>query len=150
MPTTTVAVEIDATPDQVWAAIEPVERHVEWMSDAESIEFHTHQTRGVGTTFRCVTRFGPVRLADEMEITEWLPGQKMGVRHVGVVTGSGRFSLTPIDLGRRTRFEWTEELRFPAWLAGRLGAGLAARTLFPLIWRRNLSRLRRLIERRPA
>ena len=33
----------------------------------------------------------------------------MGVRHDGLVTGTGRFELAPLDDGRRTRFTWREE-----------------------------------------
>ena len=51
----------------------------------------------------------------------------MGVRHTGMVTGTGRFTLTPIDLGRRTRFSWDEALRFPWWLGGPLGALVGGR-----------------------
>ena len=47
-----------------------------------------------------------------MEITEWRPGRAMGVRHVGLVTGTGRFTLRKAR-GGRTRFTWTERLRFP-------------------------------------
>ncbi len=141
-----VSVDIDATPDAVWAAIEPIERHVEWMVDAASITFETEQRRGVGTRFRCATKIGPIRLDDEMEITEWRPGAAMGVRHRGVVTGSGTFALEPIDLGRRTRFAWTEQLRFPWWLGGPVGAAVAARTVLAVIWRGNLASLRRFVE----
>lgn len=141
-----VAVEIDAVPQRVWAVIEPVERHIEWMADAESITFHGEQRRGVGTRFRCRTKVGPIRLDDEMEITEWEPNVAMGVRHSGMVTGVGRFTLTPIDLGRRTRFEWAETLRFPWWMGGRLGATVATRTALGAIWRSNLTRLKRLVE----
>ena len=74
---------------------------------------------GVGTSFRCDTKVGPIKLVDHMEITDWVPASAMGVRHVGLVTGTGRFTLTPIDLGRRTRFGWEESLRFPWWLGGR-------------------------------
>ena len=51
------------------------------MADAEVIRFLTEQTAGVGTRFECVTKVGPIRLTDEMEITEWEPGRAMGVRH---------------------------------------------------------------------
>ena len=108
-----VAADYDATPDAVWRAIEDVDTHVDWMADAETIRFLTEQTAGVGTRFECLTRIGPVRLTDRMEITEWEPGRSMGVRHTGVVTGTGRFTITPLDDGRRTRFSWDEELRVP-------------------------------------
>jgi uncharacterized protein YndB with AHSA1/START domain len=106
----TVAIDISATPAQVWDVIEPVERHVEWMHDAVAIRFLTDQHRGTGTAFLCDTKVGPLKLVDHLEITEWVPGSAMGVRHAGVVTGTGRFTLTPIDLGRRTRFAWDESL----------------------------------------
>ena len=63
----------------------------------------------------------------------------MGVRHVGVVTGTGRFTLTPIDLDRRTRFTWAEELLFPWWLGGPIGASIGGRLVMRRIWKRNLS-----------
>jgi hypothetical protein len=142
----TVSVALDATPARVWEIVEPVERHVDWMADAVAIRFQTDQTRGVGTKFICDTKVGPLRLADLMEITEWEPGVTMGVRHSGIVTGTGAFSLHPIDDGRRTRFEWTEELRFPWYLAGPLGELFGGRIVLRAIWRRNLKRLRELVE----
>lgn len=145
-----VSIEISATPERVWEVVEPIENHVDWMSDAESIRFHGEQRRGVGTTFVCRTKVGPLVLDDEMQITEWEPGRVMGVRHQGLVTGTGRFVLVPIDGGRRTRFEWEERLTFPRWLGGRAGALLAGRAVFPLIWRRNLARLAKIAEARPT
>ena len=141
-----VVVEIAATTDQVWSVIEPIERHVDWMRDAVAIRFVTDQQRGIGTQIVCDTKIGPIKLADEMEITEWIAGSVMGVRHVGMVTGVGRFTLTPIDLGRRTRFTWAESLTFPWWLGGRLGAFLGSRLVLTPIWKRNLRTLRQLVE----
>jgi hypothetical protein len=141
-----VSVEIDAPVERVWAEVEPVERHVEWMHDAVAIHFQSAQTRGVGTTFLCDTKVGPIKLVDRMEITEWHPPSRMGVRHSGLVTGSGSFELTPIDLDRRTRFAWTEELRFPWWLGGFIGEKIGGAIVMKAIWRRNLRGLKRLIE----
>lgn len=141
-----VAVEIDATPDEVWAVVEPVERHVDWMADAVAIRFETDQTRGVGTKFLCDTKVGPIKLVDKMEITEWVPGAAMGVRHEGLVTGTGVFTLEAIDLGRRTRFTWTEELHFPWFLGWRLGALIGSHLVMAPIWRRNLRSLAAIVE----
>jgi Polyketide cyclase / dehydrase and lipid transport len=141
-----VAIDLSATPAQVWQVLEPIEHHVEWMHDAVAIRFQTDQHRGVGTTFLCDTKVGPFTLVDRMEITEWLPGSVMGVRHVGVVTGTGRFTLTPIDLGRRTRFTWDESLIFPWWLGGPLGAWIGGRLVLRAIWKRNLRDLKRIVE----
>ena len=78
------------------------QRHVDWMHDAVAIRFTGEQTRGVGTRFLCDTRVGPITLVDRMEITEWEPAAVMGVRHTGIVTGSGRFTLEAIDLDRKS------------------------------------------------
>jgi len=146
----TVSVEIDASVERVWAEVEPVENHVDWMHDAVAIRFQTDQTRGVGTRFFCDTKVGPIRLVDEMEITEWEPGAAMGVRHTGIVTGTGRFTLTPLDLDRRTRFTWSEELVFPWFLGGPIGAFVGGKIVMQAIWRRNLRELERLIEQQPT
>jgi hypothetical protein len=141
-----VGIELDAPPSRVWDVVEPVERHVDWMADAVAIRFETDRTRGVGTRFLCDTKVGPITLTDRMEITQWDPGRAMGVRHTGVVTGTGVFTLEPIDLGRRTRFTWTEDLRFPWFLGGRLGELVGRQLVMKAIWRRNLRALQRLVE----
>lgn len=146
MAAISVSIEIDAPVDRVWQVVEPIERHVDWMHDAVAIRFQGEQTRGVGTRFLCDTKVGPIKLVDRMEITEWRPGEAMGVRHTGVVTGSGTFTLTPIDLDRRTRFTWAEELVFPWWLGGPVGALVGGKVVMRAIWRRNLRALRTLVE----
>ena len=50
-----VETTINRSPEQVWAIVEPVERHVDWMQDAEAIRFVNDQRRGVGTQFLCDT-----------------------------------------------------------------------------------------------
>lgn len=143
-----VSIEIDAPPARVWGVVEPIERHVDWMADATEIRFTGERTRGVGTEFECDTKVGPITLTDEMTVTEWTEGERMGVRHSGVVTGTGVFELEPIDLGRRTRFTWTEDLTFPWFLGGRIGEVVGGQAVMRLIWRRNLRRLRALVEGR--
>lgn len=140
-----VSVDLDASPARVWDIVEPIERHVDWMADAVAIRFHTDQQRGVGTSFACETKVGPIRLTDEMKITQWVPGEAMGVEHTGVVTGSGIFTLAPLDGGSRTRFTWTETLTFPWWLGGRLGEIIGGGLVMKAIWRRNLTSLKRLV-----
>ncbi|MEY2443536.1 MAG: hypothetical protein QOE00_116 [Ilumatobacteraceae bacterium] len=142
-----MTVDISATPQQVWDVVERVEDHIKWMLDAVAIRFESDQHRGVGTSFLCDTKVGPIKLVDRMEITEWVPCSIMGVRHVGLVTGTGQFTLTPIDAGRRTRFAWDETLVFPWWLGGRIGSAVSGRVILRVVWKRNLRNLKALIER---
>lgn len=139
-----VGITIDAPPKRVWAVVEPVERHVDWMADAVAIRFTSRSHRGVGTTFECDTKVGPFRLTDVMEITEWRPGRVMGVRHVGIVTGTGRFTLKRAR-GGRTRFTWEERLRYPRWMGGP-AAGLVGDRVMRQVWKRNLRRLKTEVE----
>jgi len=138
-----VGITIAAAPEAVWAAIEPIERHVDWMADAVSITFTSPDHRGVGTTFDCVTKVGPFRTTDRMTVTEWKPNEAMGIEHRGAVTGRGRFELKS-KFGGRTRFTWAEELRFPWWMGGPIGA-LAAKPVLRAIWKRNLAGLATLV-----
>lgn len=139
-----VATNIDAPPETVWAVLEPVESHVEWMADAVRITFRTEQHRGVGTEFECLTRVGPLSTTDVMTVTEWEPGAVMGIEHRGVVVGRGRFTIRPLAV-QRTRFRWEEELHFPVWMGGRAGE-IAAKPILTRIWSGNLRRLRARVE----
>jgi hypothetical protein len=134
-----VSTVLEAPPDRVWDDVEHIATHVDWMADAVAIRFLTSQTSGVGTRFECDTKVGPFTLTDIMEITEWVPGKVMGVRHTGVVTGTGRFTLKKLR-GGRTRFQWNEKLVYPMWMGGPIGA-FASKPVLRWIWRRNLTRL---------
>ena len=139
-----VSVVIDAPRKVVWDAVEDISGHTRWMLDAREIRFVSRRRSGVGTVFDCDTQLGPFRLTDRMEVTEWSPGKAMGVRHSGLVTGTGRFTLRRARRGR-TRFAWEERLRFPWWFGGPIGAAVAAPVL-NAVWRRSLRNLKRLVE----
>jgi hypothetical protein len=114
------------------------------MLDAVAIRFTSPQRSGVGTTFECDTKLGPLRLVDRMTITEWSPRRAMGVDHTGLVTGTGTLTLRRAR-GGRTRFGWEERLLFPWWLGGPVGA-LAAKPILTAIWRRSLRNLKAKVE----
>jgi hypothetical protein len=141
-----VSVDVEASRREVWRAIEDVAGHVAWMEDAVAIRFRPGPRAGVGTTFECDTKVGPFRLTDLMEITEWKPRRSMGVRHAGLVTGTGRFTLQR-RRGGGTRFTWAERLVFPWWMGGPVGGAVGA-TLLRRIWRRNLRNLVALVDGR--
>lgn len=133
-----VSVTIPASPAVVWDDVENIANHVEWMADAESIEFLSHRHEGLDTSFVCVTKVGPLRLRDTMTITEWAPRKAMGIRHEGLVRGAGRFTLK--SKRGATKFTWTERLTFPWYLGGSVAA-IFAKPVLRAIWKRNLRRL---------
>lgn len=139
-----IGIMIDASPADTWRVVEQLERHVDWMADAESIRFVGTQTRGEGTAFDCVTKVGPIRLTDRMTVIEWEAGKLVGIEHRGMVTGRGRFTLRR-RRGGRTWFQWNERLTFPWWMGGPAGA-IAAKPVLRRIWRHNLLRLKSIVE----
>lgn len=143
MPRIRIETVIDAPPPAVWRRLADIDDHVSWMADAAAIRFTGDRREGVGTTFECETRVGPLRTLDVMEVTEWREQQAMGVRHRGLVTGTGRFLLQEDGRGR-TSLVWDEELSFPWWLGGAFG-GLAARPVLRAVWRGNLRRFAALV-----
>lgn len=71
----------------------------------------------------------------------------MGVRHVGLVTGTGRFTLRR-RRGGRTTFTWAERLVVPWRLGGPIG-GLVTAVVLRRVWRRNLRNLKAIVETGP-
>ncbi len=146
MPRIKIEVRIRAPLQLVWEMVADIRTHTEWMVDAESITVTSDCSSGVGTTFDCVTKIGPFRTIDHMEITEWIEERVMGVAHRGLVSGSGRFTLQeagPSD----TNFSWEETLTFPWWIGGRL-TSIGSTPVLKAIWRGNLRRLSSLVEDR--
>ncbi len=141
-PRINVSIVIPASPEVVWDDIADISSHSEWMADAESIEFLSTGRSGAGTRIEVVTRVGPLTTRDIMEFTTWDPPHTMGIRHDGIVSGSGAFTLVADDSTGvpSTQFLWEERLRFPWYLGGRLTA-YAAAPILGFIWRRNLERL---------
>lgn len=137
---------LDVPPRVVWAAIEDLSTHTQWMADAARITFRSSRRSGVGTEAECLTRIGPFSTLDLITVTEWVPGRVMGVEHHGAVTGHGRFTLRRQRRGR-TRFCWEERLSFPWRLGGPIGERLS-RPLLRRVWRANLARLKARVEPR--
>ena len=141
-------VVIERDEEQVWKHLYDIASHTSWMRDAKEIRFTSAEHSGIGTTFDCVTQVGPLRTTDRMEITEWQEGRAIGVRHVGTVTGIGRFvirSLAPDE----TEVTWTERLTFPKWSLPMLTSRVT-RAVLHRVWTKNLQNLKQVVESETA
>ena len=127
---------IDAPVEAVWADLSDLRSHAEWMGDAVAVHVDPPGDAGVGSILTAESRYGPIRLSDRMEVTEWLPRVTIGVRHIGLVSGEGRFLLEGID-GGGTALIWEEHLRFPTVLGGPVGERIAA-PILRSVFRANL------------
>jgi len=141
-----VSVTIRQPPRAVWAYLEQIERHPEWMRDCVAVRFEGRRRRGVGTHFVARTRVLGITLDDPMTVVRWERRRAIGVEHDGLVGGTGEFRLRPRLLGG-TRVEWREELRFPRWMGGAIGA-LGAKPMLKWIWKGSLRNLKARLESR--
>jgi len=139
-----VSTIIDRSRADVWADVRNIDSHVTWMQDAVAIRFLSEEREGPRTRFECDTKIGPFALVDVMEITSWVEEERMGVHHAGVVEGSGEFTLRSVS-PNQTEFRWEEDLTFPWWMGGPLGA-LVARPVLRYVWKGNLERLKARLE----
>ena len=124
MPELVEQIEVDAPPEQVWAAL------VDWEGQSEWVLFTDVRAdgpaQGVGGRFSAVTGVKVpgrrrVGVLDTMLITGWQPPLRVDVRHTGrVVRGTGTFEVRPRAGGGST-FVWTEGLDLPLGALGRLG-----------------------------
>jgi uncharacterized protein YndB with AHSA1/START domain len=117
-------VDVDAPPEQVWAALVDWDRQGEWIvfTDVRAVG----DPQGVGGRFEAVTGvklpgLRRVGVLDPMLITAWEFPRRIDIRHTGrVVRGTGTFEVRPRAGGGST-FVWTEGLDLPLGALGRAG-----------------------------
>ena len=147
MAEVTTEIVINALPEKVWGRLSDLGSHAEWMADAESVRFLTDQRAGVGTRIEVATRLGPLQTTDLMDVIGWEEQRRIVVRHRGVVSGTGSFTLEA-ESQAGSRVIWREVLDLPWRFGGPVG-GLVAAPLLRWVWKRNLRRLKRQIELDP-
>ncbi|MBB2913705.1 uncharacterized protein YndB with AHSA1/START domain [Streptosporangium becharense] len=134
-----VSADAHARPEQVFSVLTDWPRHDEWMILTRA-RVTAGDGRGVGSRLAAFTGVGPVGFLDTMEITEWDPPRRVGVRHTGrLVRGTGTFRVLPREGGGST-IVWEEDLRIPLGPVGLLGWRLLA-PLAAALLRLSLRRL---------
>lgn len=119
--------EIARTPEEVFAFINQVERHVEWQEKLDSAKPETEGPPRVGTRIVQVRRVpgGPREFT--LEITEHDPPRKIAWRGLnGPVRPAGTVTVEPSDDGSRSRLTLQLDLQGHG-LFGKLIAPLARR-----------------------
>ena len=148
----TERIDVDATPEQVWAALTDWERQGEWML-ATDVETVGGRRSGCTAAWppapgcRCPAA-GTSGVLDTMIITKWEPPRLIEVQHTGrIVRGPGIFEIEP--RGEHATFVWTERLWLPYGLLGQAGFFL---TKPFVVWgiRRSLRRFAEFARRHRA
>lgn len=146
-------VHIHRPADRVWDLLTDWEAQPDWMVDARSVTVTSPHRSGVGVTIDVPTTIAlGLTVLDVMEVTEWVEGRKIGVRHTGrVIKGSGAFEVAPTHLpngGEGTIFTWTEDIDAPLGRLGDLVATYTAVQVVAFVFRRSLRALKRVAEER--
>ena len=109
-------VTINATVNKVWRALVEWEKQGDWMALTRvSASDNGADDSGIGTTIEAFTGVGPFGVLDKMKVISWEPPHFCRVDHYGkVIKGIGEFRL--VNLGDKTRFDWYEEIKAPAFI----------------------------------
>ncbi|MBA3418113.1 MAG: SRPBCC family protein [Geodermatophilaceae bacterium] len=119
MPELTVAVDVDAPAERVWAALTDWDRQGDWMLGT-TVRATLGKGCRVGDEMQAATGIGRVRFVDRMRITRWEPPHVCDVLHYGrLVRGSGTFIVR--ERGRGATVIWSEQLDLPLGRLGRWG-----------------------------
>lgn len=141
-----MAIAIDAPIEAVWELVADIERQPLWMHDMKSVRILTPGRVGSGTRGEADVRIFMVGVVDTIEIDQYDPPVRFGIRHVGAFTGSGRIALEGLD-ARRTLVRWDEQLVPP--LFPNLGQ-LIMKPILGASFQADLERLKEMVEARYA
>lgn len=152
MPELVETVDVDAPPEQVFAALVDWTSQGEWMllTDVRTPAGPAQEEGGRIEATTGVPLPGGRRLGvlDTMTITGWDPPHSVDVLHTGrVVRGTGSFQVRPRGTG--STFVWVETLDLPLGVLGRVGWPLV-KPGFVAGVRLSLKRFARYAESRPA
>ena len=127
-------------PDVVWDLLTDWEHQDDWMLEASDFVVTSDIREGVGVEAEATIRMGGLRTRDRVRVCVWEPPRRLGIDHLGWVSGTGMITLTALADGS-TRADWVESLRPPFGAVGAFGL----RAYRPLL-RRTFARDLRVLE----
>ncbi len=123
----THSIEINRSPDDVFAYLDEHERHGEWQTEIVSTEVENAGSRGVGTRVRQIRKLGGRNQDTSYEVTEHDPPRRFAFRGTaGPVRPTGVATIEPVGDGTRSRVTLEFDLQGHT-LFGKLIAPLARR-----------------------
>ncbi len=136
-------VEIAVTKEVLWRYLIDFEDQPRWMKDAIEIRVKQRSEEVVGTVFETLTKVGPLKTIDVMEVVGVIENKMIEIEHQGLIGGRGFFEVHDFTSGN-CLFYWIEELTFPWHLGGPVTEQLAG-VVLRQIFQRDLNNLRDLV-----
>ncbi|HVM34870.1 MAG TPA: SRPBCC family protein [Actinomycetota bacterium] len=120
----------------VWDLITDWEHQDDWMLEASDFVVVSQRREGVGVEAEATIKIGGISTRDRIRVVSWEPFRRLGIEHLGWVSGRGDLYLTPV--GRtHTHVFWREELVPPLGAVGAAGMVLF-KPVMGRIFRRDL------------
>ena len=138
-------VEIATTKEVLWSYLIDFEDQPRWMKDAVEIRVKSRSDKIVGTIFETLTKVGPFKTMDVMQVVDVIEHQMIEIKHKGLIGGRGFFEVHDFTPGN-CLFYWIEELTFPWHLGGPIVEQFAG-VILRKIFQRDLNNLRDLVNR---
>jgi uncharacterized membrane protein len=115
------AVEVDASPENVWAVVTDPANLPHWDRHIESVEAVPKAGLSPGATYVVVVRLIRVRARVKAEVLEWSPPSHARIRLSGVVDAIVDTAVEPLPNGR-SLLRHEVDYRFRGGAFGRLAA----------------------------
>ena len=142
--TLTYCIEINATPQTIFEYVSNWEKQSDWIlfTTVQLVQGVPHQKDPL---LLAVTKFGPLKIADTMIVTDWLPYERIVVEHTGrIVLGKGVFTI--VKLSKETcTFTWQEITPIPFGIIGQIGF-IFAKPVMNVVFNKSLKKLKNIIE----
>ena len=118
-----VAIDIQRSPEAVWAYLTDFPRNPEWLTQVNEVRVNSSQL-GVGTQITEVRRVPGRTVEGVVEITEWQPPRRLRkTSPAGALRADGLYELTPTS-SESTQLRFTLEIqgrgigKLVEWLMG--------------------------------
>jgi uncharacterized membrane protein len=136
-------VVVDAPIADTWSVLKDIPLQREWMREMVEVNVNTPGPVAVGTRAESIVRIFGIPAPDPVEVVEFEPPTRYGIRHVGWFKGTGLITLESGAGDTATTVRWEETLVPP--LLPNLGAPVMASALQP-VFQADLVRFKRLVE----
>jgi len=115
------SIEIAAAPEKIWPFLVEPEKILKWCMTFLKFEYTGEQRNGVGTTFCLVEKAGGPLMILNFRVTEWVEHQRVAFSMTSgnlVKAYEQRWTVEATPSG--SRFTFTEEVKFPYGIIGRI------------------------------
>lgn len=106
------SINIDVTPDKVFAYVQDLENMPEWMSSCKSHRITSQQRSGVGTTTHCVMEQAGRVIEWDSVVTEYVENEKMVWHCEKPSRNDGIFEFEPTTTGTKVTFTMDYDLPY--------------------------------------